>query len=587
MKKILGLLLLLTIILSACQTPPDDIAADRPALLYYEQDYDSIDGGRGIINSNGELILPIDSTNKVIIKDADGKPVYIMTKLTSYDYTRYDQWGHLPVGAEFQFFDINGKLLQTVDMSDMGQVVCYYSAADLQDTLFSCDMIDSGGGIIVKHIDGTTLLDQQFDFPDHYQIQDHYTSLTVADDWFALEYSFYGNRGNPYNTYELLDEGTDFYTTAGEPMIMPQAYRRVWPLYDDEDLKETGYFRAEYTTADGDTMLDILDGKGSVVLSGFGSIYGYHDGVLIGEQNGESGMMDMQGNWLYRESTGQTIPSPDTAEVPYMIHYYNDSISGIINTNGTLIVPPDNVTGKSIQYDADGEQAYAMAVLNIYDYTKRDYWGKPVVSGAEFKFYSPYGELLQTVDMRGKGQVHFYEGATLQDSVFLCDMADINGTLAVLRMDGTVITSIDLGIPEGKVINSRSRWLTLADDWLYLSYGYNKDYEDLADGRCFCTLTGEPLTLPQDYSIIEPLYDSDGSGRLNAEYLEANYINSQGKYLTDILDGQGRVVLSGLSYYSTCYDGLLVCERGNERGLMDLRNGSWLYRETVFDTLDD
>lgn len=587
MKKILGLLLLLTIILSACQTPPDDIAADRPALLYYEQDYDSIDGGRGIINSNGELILPIDSTNKVIIKDADGKPAYLRTKQTFYDDMQQDEWDSPTVsGAEFCFYDTDGKLLQTVDMRGRGDVTCC-TAPDMQDTLFFCDMTDSGGDLTVVNMDGTAVLTRQFDLPADQQVETYYIDPIVADGWFALKYGFYGYYNSVYNSYQTLDEGTDFYTTAGESMIMPQAYRRVWPLYDDEDLKETGYFRAEYTTADGDTMLDILDGKGSVVLSGFGSIYGYHDGVLIGEQNGESGMMDMQGNWLYRESTGQTIPSPDTAEVPYMIHYYNDSISGIINTNGTLIVPPYNVTGKSIHYDAGGEQAYAMAVLNIYDYTKRDYWGKPVVSGAEFKFYSPYGELLQTVDMRGKGQVHFYEGATLQDSVFLCDMADINGTLAVLRMDGTVITSIDLGIPEGKVINSRSRWLTLADDWLYLSYGYNKDYEDLADGRYFCTLTGEPLTLPQDYSIIEPLYDSDGSGRLNAEYFEANYINSQGKYLTDILDGQGRVVLSGLSYYSTCYDGLLVCERGNERGLMDLRNGNWLYRETVFDTLDD
>lgn len=237
MKKILGLLLLLTIILSACQTPPDDIAADRPALLYYEQDYDSIDGGRGIINSNGELILPIDSTNKVIIKDADGKPAYLRTKQTFYDDMQQDEWDSPTVsGAEFCFYDTDGKLLQTVDMRGRGDVTCC-TAPDMQDTLFFCDMADSGGDLTVVNMDGTAVLTRQFDLPADQQVETYYIDPIVADGWFALKYGFYGYYNSVYNSYQTLDEGTDFYTTAGESMIMPQAYRRVWPLYDDEDLK--------------------------------------------------------------------------------------------------------------------------------------------------------------------------------------------------------------------------------------------------------------------------------------------------------------------------------------------------------------
>ncbi len=589
MKKLPGLLLALSLplTLSGCQTPQADTTTDQPTLLYYEQDYDSIDDYRGVINTNGELILPIDSTDKSIIEDADGDPAYLMTRQTFYDYTQQDEWGYpLVTGAEFRFYDTDGELLQTVDMRGKGDVTCR-TAPNMQDTLFFCDMTDTGGDLTVINMDGTAILTREFDLPADQQVETHYVNSIVADDWFALEYGFYGYYNDLYNSYQLLDDGADFYTTDGQPMTMPQAYRRVRPLYDNDDYNATGFFQTEYHVGDA-TRQDILDGQGNVVLAGFSDISRYHDGVLLCERDGESGLMDMQGNWLYCDSTGQTtgqIP-PNPADTPYMMHYYNGNTTAIINTHGTMVIPPDNVTRKSIYYNADGEQAYAMTTQTIYDYTRQDYWGHPLVSGAEFRFYDPYGELLQTVDMRGKGQVRFYEGATLQEGVFLCDMADINNTLAVLRMDGTPIFTIDLGIPEGQVINSRNIWLNLAGEWLYLSYGYNKDYEDLADGQYICTLTGEPLTLAQDYDVIHPLYDMDGSGRSNAEYFRAHYINSQGISLVDILDRQGSVILAGLSTLGTYYDGRLICERGSERGLIDMQ-GNWLYRESIFNALDD
>ena len=42
-----------------------------------------------------------------------------------------------------------------------------------------------------------------------------------------------------------------------------------------------------------------------------------------------------------------------------------------------------------------------------------------------------------------------------------------------------------------------------------------------------------------------------------------------------------------MSMVGNYHDGLLVCERGSERGLMDLRNGSWIYKESLFSQLDD
>ena len=57
-------------------------------------------------------------------------------------------------------------------------------------------------------------------------------------------------------------------------------------------------------------------------------------------------------------------------------------------------------------------------------------------------------------------------------------------------------------------------------------------------------------------------------------------------YLTDILDQDGNVLLEGLKNAFTVEGGLIPCEKGFYRGLMDME-GNWLYKESIFDTAED
>ncbi len=273
-------------------------------------------------------------------------------------------------------------------------------------------------------------------------------------------------------------------------------------------------------------------------------------------------------------------------QAPHVMYYYTNNGNGLINTEGTMLIPPDN-NAKYIYYNRMGDtQEYLMVEETIYDPELRNRWDEPTETGAKFHFYDPYGQFIRTVDMSGKGDVTYLQQPLLEDGLFLCNNAQVNGTLQVLRMDGSTLLTKDLGVKDLYGYAG----MTVGDTWLAIDYNFynNSDdwYDAEASGFDFYDMNGRPLTMAQDYTGIWTLYDYDTSGYHHPQYFQAHYTNSQGIVLSDVLDRQGNVVLSGFTQIHSYHDGLLICERGNERGMMDMQ-GNWLYKESLFNQLDD
>ncbi len=84
------------------------------------------------------------------------------------------------------------------------------------------------------------------------------------------------------------------------------------------------------------------------------------------------------------------------------------------------------------------------------------------------------------------------------------------------------------------------------------------------------------------YSWVSSCYDRSGVNKL----LTGTYHTSQGGYLTDLLDTDGSVLLSGLNSVDQVNREYLVVKKGFSAGIIDL-SGNWLYRTSTFQSLDD
>ena len=171
----------------------------------------------------------------------------------------------------------------------------------------------------------------------------------------------------------------------------------------------------------------------------------------------------------------------------------------------------------------------------------------------------------------------FYSGAKSIDYITIPieDATNNKSTIFVaygssgdlISTDGELLLSVhadDYGYEAGRVNQVRDDILSISPkDWgepgLTLLYkdGHTVDFEK--------------------YSYVSPLYGS--------EYLSASYMVGN-TYLTDILDQDGNVLLEGLKNVSTVEGGLISCEKGFYKGLMDTE-GNWLYKESIFDTAED
>ena len=131
-------------------------------------------------------------------------------------------------------------------------------------------------------------------------------TLDLAGDWLSLK-----------EDYMIMNswDGTApaaIYTQAGKiPLEKPYSF--IHDFYDQAPGTKT-YLRAQYMTPQQQYLTDILDLEGNIIVEG---IYGgvitnfeaeYCDGYRILCRKGfDQGLMDMEGNWLYKESIFNTF----------------------------------------------------------------------------------------------------------------------------------------------------------------------------------------------------------------------------------------------------------------------------------------
>ena len=559
----------------------DTTTAEQPFMMYYNPDYNDT----GIINTAGVMLARPDNTDKTILY-RDGEQACLCIKESIYDKENRNQWDEPTcVGAVFSFYKPDGSLIRTVSLQDKGEVMYYPDSEDPLAGVFLCNNITEQSTVEVLNAEGTPIITLQPDQPADYG----YADLSISDNWMWLSAYFYENDG--YQS-SLIYSDSAIYTTDGAPMELAQDYTNLWQLYDYRDgYESTAYFQAHYQTPDGHAVADIIDKNGTVKLEAITECWHYQDGLLFIEKDGKRGLIDPEGNWLYYETAdGETMRAETTSnsdQTPEVMSFYGYNGTGIINTAGQILLPPDDL-GKFIAADDDGNTQYIYTITNHFDYQNLNRWGSPRITGAEYTFYDTDGQLIKNVDLRGKGEVSIHNGDTPDNCIFLCNTAELGGDLEVIRGDGSIVLTIPLDIPEDSSTLHSYAYMNVYENWLSVEYSCTDyGYNNIANGCEYYTTDGQPMTFARDYSSIWEIWDYNGKTSHPSGYYQASYANSQGKYLTDILDSRGGVVLSGLSYVGNYYDGLLVCERGTERGLMDIQNGSWIYRESVFNALDD
>lgn len=192
------------------------------------------------------------------------------------------------------------------------------------------------------------------------------------------------------------------------------------------------------------------------------------------------------------------------------------------------------------------------------------------------------------------GNNSFYDLSTGETKELL-DTATGSATLAFYAADGTlrVYDSRTGAVLSENTIepveNLQRTFLTSeGDGWAWLRQYDNDDYTITT-----CTVCGpnetvkqmDPVELEEKYkNWLSPLLVNE-----NGIYFSACYEGPNNRYLYDVLDSDGNVVLSGLAsctgYYSTSSnslpDGVFAARKGFRYGWMKL-DGSWVYCQSIF-----
>lgn len=288
-------------------TESEDNINDAPGLLLYDDS-----DGYGIINTEGELILPIGYMEKKILLDDENRQIAVMTRQDFEDTTRLDSWDDpLPDGAEYCFYDPQGELICKADLRGMGDVRFEQYPADLQRSLFLCNSIQQDNSIRVVDMNGNILVVKQFDWmADNYgwYITDAACDMMLADGWFMLSWHLYGyDKEDETKQRRTLTDRWEFYTTNGNPRIFDKDYHIIQPIEDDmvaasrvtDAGPQSRYYKAYHYDDNGSTLLDIIDSCGNVLISDLSALYRCYDDVFVCCKDNKRGLMDAEGNWLH------------------------------------------------------------------------------------------------------------------------------------------------------------------------------------------------------------------------------------------------------------------------------------------------
>ncbi len=285
---------------------------------------------------------------------------------------------------------------------------------------------------------------------------------------------------------------------------------------------------------------------------------------------------------------GQGGTDTPPADAPKLLQFYDGSGYGVITTEGKVIVRGYDYDSTQIWCNAAGEQVAVMQHDPQMSETVRDQWDNPLPESTRFTFFDAWGNTISSVNLDTPGDAEFayYDGDISTGRVVVC--ADGAGRYKILGVDGPRRgVSPMRTAPEGYSPDYAAGYARMMQNGELLWVNYDVHNEDWSDWRSyadFYKLDGTPVTLAKDYGSVWTVTD-ELTGK-SLPYMLADYNVAGGTRLTDLLAADGSVKVEGISQNHAITDGLIYCQRGFERGLMDFE-GNWVYQESVFTELED
>lgn len=292
-------LVLLALVLAACAPDGGRQAEEKPSqpeaqVMYY---FD------GVISKDGKVLFEAKAnTDYLILTGRQGQQYYILETQETYDPERRNQYNEpLLTACRYCVYDLQGELLHDLTVpaeGDANSAVRYSFPLDgnLEKFRILHNQILQNGKVQVLDIEGNVLLEQLVLAADDLENwQDGYVWLEMADNFMQIRCSLYDKNYDPM-------EKTFFYDMNGQPLELAQDYDYVYNIYDDFSNSVSEYYGGYYENEQGQSMIDLLDGNGQVLVSGLNDISNYANGRFVVVRGFERGLMNVQGEWVYRES---------------------------------------------------------------------------------------------------------------------------------------------------------------------------------------------------------------------------------------------------------------------------------------------
>lgn len=255
----------------------------------------------GLFDENFNLVVPceyrwINEVNGNFVRAEDQSQCDVVIDITTGETVMA-----LDPAEDLYYYDGNLALVATYDKyGNRTYDMIHLNEDNRIDTYPYLSIINNSAwghganGFLVKNEDGTsTILDKEGNV---FLELDGECWASCNDKYFIIEY--YGDKEE--------NRPVELYKPDGTKLDLPKDYASLHPMYQYEALP---YLEAGYRDNQDNWRIDILDEDGNLLIENL-QIYtfsdfesDYCDGYRILARRGFSqGMMDMQGNWLYKES---------------------------------------------------------------------------------------------------------------------------------------------------------------------------------------------------------------------------------------------------------------------------------------------
>lgn len=255
--------------------------------------------GNGIINSEGQIIFPPDSSNCAyqIWQDCEGRQLYVLAEERTYSDTLLDGYNEpLVIAKKFTVYENPGWRILKQVQAPGNQTDCQiFLDGNLDKSLVMVNLLKNEHKYQLLDMDGGLLVEKQLE--PYAEVGQAYTSLCLADDFLAVNYYIYDL---DYN----CTSGVDVYDWQGQPLALARDYKYIWrqSYWFSGDFFETKYYCATYQVTPDKELCDILDSQGQVLLSGLRDVNCVGPGLFFVEEGFSRGLMNDKGEWLYQES---------------------------------------------------------------------------------------------------------------------------------------------------------------------------------------------------------------------------------------------------------------------------------------------